>query len=70
MSTAYMFHFAQKPLVYISSYEGSLHLKDCYKIFFIFLILLGGARGEMVIVVGNRLGDTSSNPERDWLHFT
>ena len=22
----------------------------------------------MVIVVGN--GDTSSNPERDWLHFT
>ena len=30
----------------------------------------GGARGEMVIVVGNGHGDTSSNPGRDWLHFT
>ena len=29
----------------------------------------GGARGVMVIVVGNRHGDTSSNPGRDWLHF-
>ena len=24
----------------------------------------------MVIAVGNRDGDTSSNPGRDWLHFT
>ena len=30
----------------------------------------GGARGAMVIVVGNGHGDTSSNPGRDWLHFT
>ena len=30
----------------------------------------GGARGVMVIVVRNGHGDTSSNPERDWLHFT
>ena len=29
-----------------------------------------GARGVMVIVVGNGHGDTSSNPGRDWLHFT
>ena len=29
-----------------------------------------GARGVMVIVVGNGHGDTSSNPQRDWLHFT
>ncbi len=28
------------------------------------------ARGVMVIVVGNGHGDTSSNPERDCLHFT
>ena len=28
------------------------------------------ARGVMVIVVGNWHGDTSSNPGRDWLHFT
>ena len=26
--------------------------------------------GVMVIVVGNGHGDTSSNPRRDWLHFT
>ena len=31
---------------------------------------LGGARGVMVIVLGNGHGDTSSNPGRDWLHFT
>ena len=30
----------------------------------------GGARGVMVIVVGNGHGDTSSNPGPDWLHFT
>ena len=30
----------------------------------------GGARGVMVIVVGNGHDDTSSNPGRDWLHFT
>ena len=29
-----------------------------------------GARGVIVIVVGNEHGDTSSNPGRDWLHFT
>ena len=29
-----------------------------------------GARGVMVIVVGNGHGDTSSNPGWDWLHFT
>ena len=30
----------------------------------------GGAPGVMVIVVGNGHWDTSSNPGRDWLHFT
>ena len=29
----------------------------------------GGARGVMVIVVGNGHSDTSSNLGRDWLHF-
>ena len=29
------------------------------------LVLCGGARGVMVIVVGNGHGDTSSNPGRD-----
>ena len=28
------------------------------------------ACGVIVIVVGNEHGDTSSNPGRDWLHFT
>ena len=31
---------------------------------------IGGARGVMVIIVENGHGDTSSNPGRDWLHFT
>ena len=30
--------------------------------------ILGGARGVMVIFVGNGHGDASSNPGRDWLH--
>ena len=30
----------------------------------------GGARGVMVIVVGNGHSDTSSNPGPDWLHLT
>ena len=34
------------------------------------VMVIGGARGVMVIVVGNGHGDTSSNPGRDWLHFT
>ena len=34
------------------------------------MISSGGARGVMVIVVGNEHDDTSSIPERDWLHFT
>ena len=29
-----------------------------------------GARGVMVSVVGNGHDDASSNPGRDWLHFT
>ena len=32
---------------------------------FTYLFTLGGARGVMVIVVGNGHGDTSSNPGRD-----
>ena len=32
--------------------------------------LIWGARGVMVIVVGNGHDDTSSNPGRNWLHFT
>ena len=44
----------------------------CLKKWFqIFLIKrLGGARGVVVIAVGNEHGDTSSNPGRYWLHFT
>ena len=30
----------------------------------------GGASGVMVIHEGTGHGDTSSNPGRDWLHFT
>ena len=31
---------------------------------------IGGARGVMVIVVGNGYAESSSNPGREWLHFT
>ena len=34
------------------------------------VMAVGGARGVMVIVVGIGHNDTSSNPGRDWLHFT
>ena len=36
----------------------------------IIVIFCGGTLGVMVIVVGNRHGDTSSNSGRDWLPFT
>ena len=39
-------------------------------IIIIIIIIIGGARGVTVIVVGNGHDDTSSNPGRDWLHFT
>ena len=32
--------------------------------------LFGGAHGVIDIAVGKGHGDTSSNPGRDWLHFT
>ena len=47
---------------------------QCYKFELIYydatVYLLGGAHGVMVIIIGNGHGDTSSNPGRDWLHFT
>ena len=39
-------------------------------IYLYFILYFGGACGVMVIVVGNGHGDTSSNPGRNWLHFT
>ena len=32
--------------------------------------ITGTSDGAVVIVVGNEHDDTSSNPGRDWLHFT
>ena len=44
---------------------------DCFIYVFVRSTLsVGGARGVMVIVVGNGHDDTSSNPGRDRLHFT
>ena len=34
------------------------------------ILYIGTSRGVMVIVVESGHGDTSSNPGRDWLHFT
>ena len=33
-------------------------------------ITIGIIHGVMVIIIGNGHGDTSSNPKRDWKHFT
>ena len=43
---------------------------EIYSILLVGTVSTGGARGVIVIVVGNGDGDTSSNPGRDWLHFT
>ena len=50
-------------------YINSCNHTTVYKLF-VWDKNMGGARGVMVIVVGNGHGDTSSNPGRDWLHFT
>ena len=47
--------------------RGSINFQDTPTSWY---VKSGGARGVMVIVVGNGRGDTSSNPGRDWLHFT
>ena len=44
--------------------------QECSMYGYHYVDLSGGARGVMVIVVGNGHGDTSSNPGRDFLHFT
>ena len=33
-------------------------------------IIIKHARGVMVSIIGNGHDDASSNPGRDWLHFT
>ena len=43
---------------------------DIYIYVYIYIYMKGDRRGVMVIVIGNGHGNTSSNPGRDWLHFT
>ena len=45
-------------------------IKETYSIMIYTDIYIGGARGVMVIVLGIGHDDTSSNPGREWLHFT
>ena len=50
-----------------------LHTVKWFQVLLTLIIIninIGGSRGVMVIVVGNAHGNTSSNPRRDWLHFT
>ena len=67
----------------ILSYRTNCGVDDsCFNLLYLFFLwipgiskhlmwsVIGGARGVMVIVVGNGHSDTSSNPGRDWLHFT
>ena len=64
-----------KKYIHFMSLAQWMHfLEDVFQKTAIALVLvinhLGGAPGVMVIVVGNGHSDTSSNPGRDWLHFT
>ena len=43
-------------------------LQICF--FLLIIMRSGGARGVMAIVLGIGHGDASSNPGREWLHFT
>ena len=60
-------------------FYSDIHTADHIKVDILFnlqegksdiVINIGDACGVMVIVVGNGHCDTSSNPGRDWLHFT
>ena len=44
--------------------------KNVHQSITIIIIIYGGARGVMVIVVGNGHCNTCSNPRRECLHFT
>ena len=61
-------------LSYLSYLQKTI--RYIFNVFVLILVLSDSAfaswcvRGVMVIVVGNGHGDTSSNPGRDWLHFT
>ena len=52
-----------------NSFRNKVYHKQLAKESYICLNI-GGAHGVMVIVVGNGHSHTSSNPGRDWLHFT
>ena len=53
-----------------SIFTACISVRICIKVEDLLCINIRGARGVVVIVVGNEHGDTSSNPGRDWLHFT
>ena len=59
--------------MYVSIHIANLHkciLALSNLFIYIYKYIYGGARGVMVIIVGNGHGDMSSNPGWDWLHFT
>ena len=68
------------PISHIIPLRRTQHTEHCWrnknKLLSVFLfwspihLCANVARGVIVIVVGNEHGDTSSNPGRDWLHFT
>ena len=74
---SYRFHGCIQSLIFGSIWKRPIfyfrgtHMWESRDIYIkINKLIQGGARGVMVIVVGNGHGDTSSNPGRDWLHFT
>ena len=61
---------AYQPLVVFNSKSSLYIYYTGFVLLLLLLVFIGGARGVMVIVVGNEHGDTSSNPGQDLLHFT
>ena len=68
MKTQWIHTYCNEHLQLVNKYLP-LKIYTSYIIYFT-VKSFGGAHGVMVVIVGNGHGDTSSNPGRDWLHFS
>ena len=57
-------------VMYVYTYKSIYTYIRIYLCIYIYIYLLVDARWVMIIIVGNRNGDPSSNPGRSCLHFT
>ena len=64
------FFIACSTLAFFNSIYVSLTLLPIFIQNLLLMYCFGSVLGIMVIVLGNGLSDSSSNPGREWLHFT